>query len=90
MHWLVVSPQHQGKHIGLALCQKVMDIFNEHGEVPVYIHTQPWSYKAILLYIKLGFKIQKTDTFSHYENQYEQAIKTLDNLLSESQFKKLF
>lgn len=85
LHWLVVSPKYQGKHIGLVLCKKVMDIFNERGETPIYIHTQPWSYKAILLYIKLGFKIQKTDTFSHYENQYEQAIKTLENILTEKQ-----
>lgn len=85
LHWLVVSPKYQGKHIGLVLCQKVMDIFNERGETPVYIHTQPWSYKAIMLYSKLGFKIQKTDTFSHYENQYEQAIKTLENILTEKQ-----
>ena len=85
LHWLVVSPKHQGKHIGLALCQKVMQIFKKYGETPVYIHTQPWSYKAILLYIKLGFKIQKTDTFSHYENQYKKAIKTLENILTEKQ-----
>ena len=89
LHWLVVSPEHQGKHIGLVLCQKVMDIFNERGETPVYIHTQPWSYKAILLYIKLGFKIQKTDTFSHYKNQYKKAIKTLENVLSESQLNQI-
>lgn len=89
LHWLVVSPKHQGKHIGLALCQKVMDIFNRCGEAPVYIHTQPWSYKAILLYIKLGFNIQKTDTFSHYENQYEQAIETLANILTDKQIKTL-
>lgn len=89
LHWLVVSPKHQGKHIGLALCQKILEIFNERGEFTVYIHTQPWSYKAILLYIKLGFKIQKTDTFSHYENQYEQAIKILENLLPESQINQI-
>ncbi len=89
LHWLVVSPEHQGKHIGLALCQKVMDIFKEHDETPVYIHTQPWSYKAILLYIKLGFKIQKTDTFSHYENQYKKAMKTLEKLLSENKFNQI-
>ena len=89
LHWLVVSPEHQGKYIGLALCQKILEIFNEHREVPVYIHTQPWSYKAILLYIKLGFKIQKTETFSHYENQYKKVIKTLENLLSESQFNQI-
>ncbi len=89
LHWLVVSPEYQGKHIGLALCQKVMDLFNKFGELPVYLHTQPWSYKAVLLYIKLGFKIQKSDTFSHYENQYEQAVKTLKNILTEEQFLKL-
>ena len=89
LHWLVVSPKYQGKHIGLVLCKKVMDIFNERGETPIYIHTQPWSYKAILLYIKLGFKIQKTDTFSHYENQYKKAIKTLKNLLPERQFNQI-
>ncbi len=89
MHWLVVSPQHQGKHIGMALCQKVMNIFNERNETTIYIHTQPWSYKAILLYIKLGFKIQKTDAFSHYKNQYKKAIKTLENLLPESQFNQI-
>ena len=89
LHWLVVSPEHQGKYIGLALCQKVMKIFSEYGETPIYIHTQPWSYKAILLYIKLGFKIQKTDTFSRYENQYKKAIKTLENLLPERQFNQI-
>lgn len=89
LHWLVVSPEHQGKHIGLALCQKVMEIFDECGKTPVYIHTQPWSYKAILLYIKLGFKIQKTDTFSHYENQYNKAIETFKNVLSEEQLNKI-
>lgn len=89
LHWLVVTPKHQGKHIGLVLCQKVMDIFNKYDETPIYIHTQPWSYKAIMLYIKLGFKIQKTDTFSNYENQYKKAIKTLKNLLPEGQFNQI-
>lgn len=89
LHWLVVSPKHQGKHIGLALCQKVMEIFKDFGETPVYIHTQPWSYKAVLLYIKLGFKIQKTDTFSHYENQYNKALETLKTILTDSQVNQL-
>ena len=89
LHWLVVSPKHQGKHIGLALCQKVMEIFKEFEEAPIYIHTQPWSYKAILLYVKLGFKIQKTDTFSHYENQYDKALETLKSILTKSQVNQL-
>lgn len=89
LHWLVVSPKHQGKHIGLALCQKVMEIFKEFEEAPIYIHTQPWSYKAIFLYTKLGFKIQKTDTFSHYENEYDKVLETLKSVLTESQINQL-
>lgn len=89
LHWLVVSPKYQGKHIGLALCQKVMEIFKKPGEFSVYIHTQPWSYKAIFLYTKLGFKIQKTDTFSHYENQYDKALETLKSILTERQVNQL-
>jgi hypothetical protein len=51
-----------------------MNIYAERQGLPVYIHTQPWSWKAILLYISLGFKLQKTDTFSYYENEYEKAM----------------
>lgn len=89
LHWLVVSPQYQGKGIGKALCQKVMQIFFENDEFPVYIHTQPWSYKAIILYVRQGFKIQKIDTFSQYENQFDCAMRTLKKVLPKSQYEEL-
>lgn len=89
LHWLIVSPQYQGMGIGKALCQKIMQIFNTKDEFPVYIHTQPWSYKAIILYIRQGFKIQKTDSFSQYENQFNFAMNTLKNVLSEKQYEEL-
>lgn len=89
LHWLVVSPQYQGKGIGKALCQKVMQIFFENDEFPVYIHTQPWSYKAIILYVRQRFKIQKTNTFSQYENQFDFAMNTLKNVLPENQYEEL-
>lgn len=77
LHWLVLDEAYQGRGLGRALCISVMNKFNEEDRLPVYIHTQPWSYKAILLYISLGFKIQRTDTFSHYENQFDLAMETL-------------
>jgi hypothetical protein len=55
----------------------------------VYIHTQPWSYKAILLYIDLGFKIQISDTFGSYKNEYIEAMKALSNILPKDQYQKL-
>ena len=89
LHWLVVSPSHQGKKLGKALCQSVMKVFQEKNEFPVYIHTQPWSYIAILLYVRQGFKLQMTDTFSHYENQYAQAMDTLKKILTVPQYDEL-
>ena len=70
LHWLVVSPKHQGKHIGLALCQKVMEIFKEFEEAPIYIHTHRGVIKlycfmsnSVLKFRKqILFHIMKTST----------------------------
>ena len=89
LHWLVVSPACQGRKLGRALCQKTMEIFQRMDGFPVYIHTQPWSYKAILLYIQQGFQLQITDTFSDYQNQYTQAMHTLKEILTKEQYDTL-
>ena len=85
LHWLVVREKDQGIGLGRALATAVMNIFAEHGAFPVYIHTQPWSWKAILLYASLGFRLQRTDTFSHYENEYGKAMAELGKIVAEEQ-----
>jgi hypothetical protein len=65
------------------------NIYVGHGALPVYIHTQPWSWKAILLYTSLGFKLQKTDAFSHYENEYEKAMIELGKIVTAEQYELL-
>jgi len=86
LHWLVVDEAYQGRGLGRALCLAAMNRFAEQGEFPVYIHTQPWSWKAILLYLSIGFRIQKEDTFSHYENQFEKAMEVLHGVVEERFF----
>ena len=89
LHWLVVSPDHQGKKLGKALCQRVMGVFLEKGEFPVYVHTQPWSHIAIGLYLRQGFKLQRSDTFAHYENQYALAMEALKRVLTAGEYEGL-
>ena len=89
LHWLVVREQYQGRRLGRALGTAVMNIYVERGDLPVYIHTQPWSWKAILLYASLGFRLQKTDTFSHYRNEYEKAMAELRRIVSKEQYELL-
>ena len=89
LHWLVVDERYQRLGLGRALCIAVMNIYVGHGALPVYIHTQPWSWKAILLYTSLGFKLQKTDAFSHYENEYEKAMIELGKIVTAEQYELL-
>ena len=89
LHWLVVDERYQGIGLGRALCTAVMNIYAKRRGLPVYIHTQPWSWKAILLYISLGFKLQKTETFSHYENEYEKAMTELGKIVTAEQYELL-
>jgi hypothetical protein len=37
----------------------------------------------------MGFKLQKTDTFSHYENEYEKAVFELKKILTKEQYEQL-
>ncbi len=89
LHWLVVDEAHQGRGCGRALCAAAMNRFHQRNRRPIYIHTQPWSWKAILLYSSLGFRLQKTDTFGAYVNQYEDAVSALQGVLTEEQIRAL-
>ena len=66
-----------------------MDRFYNKSGAPVYIHTQPWSWKAILLYSSLGFRLQKSESFGGYTNQYAEAMHTLREILSQEQIRML-
>ena len=90
LHWVAVREDHQRKGLGRALCQTCLRLFRrEDNSLPVWLHTQPWSWKAILLYISLGFKLQPKDTFYTYENQYAPAMETLATLVTPEQYKKI-
>ena len=86
LHWLVVDEQYQRNGLGRALCCETMNRFYLRSQKPIYIHTQPWSWKAIFLYVSLGFRLQKKDTFAAYINQYDDAMKTLKGFLSADQY----
>ena len=60
-------------------------LIHKNGK-PVHIYTHPWNWKAIFLYLFLGFKLQKAGVFSHYVNEYSQAMSALRKIVTEVQF----
>ena len=62
LHWVSTSPKHQGKGLARAIVCYALSKFKEvePNEAEVFLHTQTWSYKAIVLYYKLGFRISRT------------------------------
>ena len=50
LHWLAVRDTKKGQGIGTALVREALRIFAGRGEIPVFLHTQPWSYEAVGLY----------------------------------------
>jgi Acetyltransferases len=56
IHWFKVLKRYEGLGIGRALLSIVMESINENG-YPVFLHTQPASFRAIKLYSDFGFHI---------------------------------
>lgn len=56
IHWLKTRKSHEGKGIGRALLSVIMAKFQPE-DYPIYIHTQPGSFRAIKLYADFGFQL---------------------------------
>lgn len=89
LHWLIVGEKYRGRGFARPLCTAVLNRFSESGMTPVYLHTQPQSWKAVLLYVSLGFRLQETDTFAGKPNEYSLAMEILSSVLSPEQMRLL-
>ena len=43
----------------------------------IWLDTQTWSYKAVGIYMDLGFIPMKTATFNEVPNEYDKAVRVL-------------
>ena len=89
VHWLITDPSEQGNGLGAALIKMLLYRFSTLDRLPVYLHTQPWSYIAIGIYSKLGFRLLANDSFRGYENQSLQSLPVLEGLMRRELFIKL-
>jgi ribosomal protein S18 acetylase RimI-like enzyme len=87
IHWLKVLPNYEGLGIGRALLSELLRDLPPTS-YPIYLHTQPGSFRAIKLYSDLGFKIIDNDTGS-WPNDYRAAMLELRRTMPSGVFATL-
>jgi len=88
IHWFKVLRSHEGKGLGRALLSESMRRLSA-GDYPVFLHTQPSSYRAIKLYSDFGFALLTDPQVGHRSNDLDAALPHLKRLMPESVFSQL-
>lgn len=88
IHWFKILRSHEGKGLGRALLSEAMRMFSP-VEYPVFLHTQPSSYRAIRLYSDFGFALLTDDRVGHRSNDLSIALPHLQKIMPETVFSAL-
>ena len=89
LQWLVTAEGYEGLGLAKAVVAETVNRFIELGEEPVYLHTQPWSYKAVWLYYQFGFNISKNDQFQTFPNDCDEALPYLEKLIPQDKWEQI-
>lgn len=88
IHWFKTLKEYEGKGLGRALLSYIMCSLNE-DDYPVFLHTQPSSFKAIGLYSNFGFKIVTNNVIGYRKNNYKECLPILKQFMKEEAFNNL-
>ena len=88
IHWFKVLKEYEGQGIGRALLSIIMRNLAEK-DYPVYLHTQPGSFRAIKLYSDFGFALLAGEKFGSRKNDLDECLPVLKEFMPEKYFKDL-
>jgi GNAT superfamily N-acetyltransferase len=88
LHWLKVVKAYEGRGIGRALLSVMLSGLTKN-EYPVYLHTQPESYRAIKLYSDFGFALLTDPYIGKRKNDLEASIPYLAEHMPNREYEKL-
>ena len=76
IQWLKVKKGYEGLGIGRALLSIMLKDLREE-DYPIYLHTQPGSYRAIKLYTDFGFSLLSDKVIGNRKNDLEECLPCL-------------
>jgi GNAT superfamily N-acetyltransferase len=88
IHWLKTRKDYEGKGIGRALLSAVMRRFDSQ-DYPIYLHTQPGSFRAIKLYSDFGFQLLRGGRLGTRVNELEMCLPILKEFMPKKDFEGL-
>jgi len=88
LHWLKVLKPYEGRGLGRALLSRVLGSLSPE-EYPVYLHTQPASYRAIKLYSDFGFRLLTDPLIGSRTNDLSECLPILEAHMPPKDFKRL-
>lgn len=89
LHWLKTLKEEEGKGLGRALLTYILKSVNKK-EYPIFLHTQPGSFRAIKLYSDFGFKLIKApEIVDKRNNELSQSLPILKEFMFEKDYNNL-
>lgn len=85
LHWFKVKKEYENKGIGRALLSYLF----KDAVCPIFLHTQPGSYRAIKLYTDFGFAFIKDGKVGPRENQLQESLSYLKEHMTQSSYQNL-
>ncbi len=89
VHGLSCLPEYQSLGLGRIAASCMMKSFYDIAPfTEVWLDTQTWSYKAIGIYMDLGFIPMKKETYSDVPNGFDDAVKVMKEKMRPDVYKK--
>lgn len=88
IHWFKVLKGYEGQGIGRALLSIIMRDL-DRSDYPVYLHTQPGSFRAIKLYSDFGFALLAGEKFGSRKNDLAECLPILEEFMTKKHFQNL-
>jgi GNAT superfamily N-acetyltransferase len=88
IHWLKTLKAHEGRGLGRAMLSILLRDLPA-DRYPIYLHTQPGSFRAIKLYSDFGFDLLSGSPLGRRTNDLDECLPILRSVMPEAAFQSL-
>lgn len=88
LHWVKIKKEYEDKKLGRAMLSAILGPLAQE-DFPIYLHTQPGSYRAIKLYSDFGFRFITNEQVGARHNDLDRVLPKLEESMTKEAFEQL-